>query len=111
MDEKAFIVGYCEYCNEPINPDSDICLKCGKFLTKKTPYTKSNSNLFLGYVFAIIGLFFIPILFCGLGIYLGNKVKKNGDESSGNTLITVSIILMILGIIFGAYVGATTYNF
>ena len=111
MDEKTFAIRYCEHCNEAINPDSDICLTCGRFINKKIVNKNSNSNLFLGYIFAILSLFFIPILFGGLGIYLGNKVKKSGDESSGNTLITVSIILMIIGIIWGAYVGATSYNF
>ena len=109
MDEKTFAIRYCEYCNEPINPDSDICLQCGKFVNKNN--SKPNSNLFLGYIFAILSVFFIPILFGGLGIYLGNKVKKNGEENSGNTLIIVSIILMVIGIIWGAYVGATSFNF
>lgn len=111
MDEKTFAVRYCEYCNEPMNPDSDICLQCGRIINKKAPKSNSESNLFLGYIFAVISLFFIPILFGGLGIYLGNKVKKNGDESSGNRLITVSIILMVIGMIIGAYVGATSFDF
>ena len=56
-------------------------------------------------------MIFIINKYLYLNIIIGNKVKKNGDESSGKTLITVSIILMIIGIIWGAYVGATSFDF
>ncbi len=53
-------------------------------------------------VCAVISLFFFPPLFGIIGIYLGYKSKKQGNATLGTVGIALSVVLMILGMFFGA---------
>ena len=53
-------------------------------------------------VCAIISLLFIPPLFGILGIYLGYRSKKQGQQTLGTVGIALSIVCMVLGMFIGA---------
>ncbi|KRL56565.1 zinc ribbon domain-containing protein [Furfurilactobacillus rossiae] len=72
--------------------------------------TNNNSRLFLilGWMSAAVSLFFIPIIFGGIGVALGFAARKK-NETQGLILIVASIICGILGVVLGAIIGSSTY--
>ncbi|MYV05406.1 MULTISPECIES: zinc ribbon domain-containing protein [Furfurilactobacillus] len=72
--------------------------------------TNNNSRLFLilGWLSAAVSLFFIPIIFGGIGVALGFASRKH-NETQGLILIVASIICGILGVVLGAIIGSSTY--
>lgn len=88
----------------------NYCPNCGEFLSctneveQNTDNNKSKTGwlCFSSIILAITALVFIPPLLGGLGIYLGYKVKKYGNEGTGTTLMIVNSACMILGMFLGA---------
>jgi ABC-type Na+ efflux pump permease subunit len=52
-------------------------------------------------VCAVIALAFFPIIFGPAGIILAVRAKKKGARTLGVVALTLSIVFMILGMIFG----------
>ena len=69
---------------------------------------KPAHYLILGVLTALVSLLFIPPLFGIIAIYCGYKLRKS-DKTVGLILIILAIIFMVVGIIFGAYIGAQNY--
>jgi len=105
---------FCQNCGTSIDVDGNACIECGfQFNNSVRSETKSSNNsskLVLGYLMSIISLFFIPLLFGSISIYIGLKVKKSGHDSEGLLLVIVASILMTIGIILGMVVGAITFS-
>lgn len=54
---------------------------------------------------AVVSLLFFPIIFGPVGIILGITAHKKGEKTLGLVAIILSAIFMVIGFIFGAYVG------
>ncbi len=54
----------------------------------------------LGWIFAILSMFVIPILFGVLGTVMGIIASKKGHKG-GITVIVASILMMVIGILAG----------
>ena len=71
-------------------------------------YTKQGPNLdraahgqgkkyiFLGWSFAVISIFFIPLLFGTLGVIMGILANRKGKK--GDIIITFSVIFALMGL-------------
>lgn len=117
---------YCSKCGAMNNEESQFCVKCGAPLTlndvnstmnqrpnfKSDKSSNNNSILFLviGWLSVAISLFFIPLVFGGIGVALG-FAERRFDNTQGTILIVASIICGVLGVVIGAIVGATTFDF
>lgn len=55
----------------------------------------------LGWIFAVVSLFFLPVVFGVLGVVMGIAANKKG-HGGGITLIAASILMMVIGILAGA---------
>ncbi|KRK34624.1 hypothetical protein FC07_GL000374 [Loigolactobacillus bifermentans DSM 20003] len=58
---------------------------------------------------AAVSIFFIPIVFGGIGVALGFS-ERRVNTTQGTILIIASIVCGILGVIIGASVGSATYG-
>lgn len=65
--------------------------------------TKSDSTFWLplGFVSAIVSIFFFPIPFGLFGAFCGYKGTKNGQEGGGAFIIILSLLCAAIGVIYG----------
>lgn len=71
-------MNYCSYCGAKINPEQDICLKCGKIInnnTAKSEKEHDNDNTGLIIICALTGLI-LPIVGSILYYVLKNSNSK-----------------------------------
>lgn len=66
----------------------------------------SNTMSTLAIIFGAIGLLFVPLLFGTAGLVFG-IIAKSKNEPRANVGLTISIIGLVGGVIFGAIVGAS----
>ncbi|RRG11048.1 MAG: zinc-ribbon domain-containing protein [Lactobacillus sp.] len=112
---------YCPKCGALNRGDAQFCNKCGAQLVMSTTASKSTSEqlerpkkttsnrsiilLVFGWISAAVALFFVPLIFGGIGIALG-FAERRVNRTQGTILIVASIICGIAGIIVGAIVGS-----
>lgn len=97
---------YCHHCGTKYDLGTLQCFECGISLNSihHIPQIKST-KLGMGYLFAILSLFFFPIIFGPIGIFIGAKAKSQGYDYEGTRLIIVAFVLMFFGIMIGAFIG------
>ena len=97
---------YCHHCGTKYEIGTLSCVECGMLLNaiNQKPQIKPV-NLGMGYLFAILSLFFFPIIFGPIGIFIGAKAKSQGYDYEGTRLIIVAFVLMFFGIMIGAFIG------
>jgi len=61
------------------------------------PSRRTSTKVNLGFVFAAIGVIFIPIGFCTAALVLGIQAHRAGDRR-GRWVITASVVAFVLGI-------------
>lgn len=103
---------YCSKCGGLNEDTTNFCSQCGNSLngsaatvSKSDSVTKEGGPtnfVVLSIICAVVSLFLLPPIIGGLGIYFGYRVKTNGNESLGTTLMIVSGICLVLGMIIGA---------
>lgn len=79
-----------------------------------TVVNKGKTYILLGWVFAVVSIFFIPILFGTLGVTMGISANRKGVK--GTPVIIGSIVLALIGIaleavlamFFGTYLQVMT---
>ncbi len=88
---------FCPYCGNEIDKDSDVCLKCGKFLIKKNNENKSNDiTKWQGIGIAGFVLSFFS-LFVSLRILFNNIIT---DLDFSSTLVLIVYLFINLSIEF-----------
>lgn len=114
-------MAFCSSCGAKLNEGVKFCQDCGKQVnmesngnaqtaaTVQTPSASSDSIALMafGYISAFIGLFFIPPLFGGIGVFLGYLLKKRNDVQ-GRYLMIASGAAIIIGFMFG-FLAAPIY--
>lgn len=103
---------FCHHCGAKYEIGMLICMECGITLNPfhHKPQIKPT-NLGIGYLFAILSLFFFPIIFGPISIFIGAKAKAQGQDYEGTRLIVVAAVLMLFGIFFGAFIGGFLETF
>lgn len=92
-------MNYCPNCGNKLEPNADVCLKCGKLLNKKEPTNiMDNGNIGWG----VLG-YFIPIV--GLIIYIIYKDTKpiTAKYAGIGALISVIINVVFFLLLFGLF--------
>lgn len=64
-----------------------------------------RSFVYMGIIFAVVSLLFIPPLFGVIGIILGIMAKNKGENSLGLTTIILAAIFMVIGMILSYWVN------
>ncbi len=96
---------FCSNCGTRLDVLAANCPECGLVIQKRQSVEVAEAkevSIPLGYLFAFISLLFLPIVFGPIAITMGVKAKNGAQQDAGTTLMIISIILMIFGIIFGA---------
>ncbi|MFW6318554.1 MAG: zinc ribbon domain-containing protein [Bacillota bacterium] len=94
----------CPNCGNAIDDDATFCTECGHNLTTNISQSASKwVNVFplIGIIFALVALVLFPPVFGGLGIFMGFQTKKYHKDSVGTTVIIISAICLIAGMIIG----------
>jgi len=109
----------CTNCRRENQSDARFCQFCGHALheaqQQTDPHHISNKNenntservifAVLGWIFNALALFFIPILFGGIGIVFGFLHRKY-QKTHGTIIMIAGVICTIVGMIIGAVVTA-----
>jgi uncharacterized Tic20 family protein len=93
------MMAYCTNCGSKLNDLQDVCLSCGKYVSKRKITATEEENVF-GY--SLLG-FFIPIV--GLVLYLiwqtdKPKQAKAAGKGALISVIIYSVLMIILVIIY-----------
>ncbi|MBL0386870.1 hypothetical protein JJB07_09415 [Tumebacillus sp. ITR2] len=66
--------------------------------------TKRDPKVFviLGWIFAVVTLFFLPILFGPAAIVMGALAIPRGAKTQGILIILLAIVFMVISFILGA---------
>lgn len=113
--------GFCPKCGEKVELGSVFCPKCGYSLKseqenrnvlssskKDDKTTLTTLYTCLGWAFAIISLFLVPLLFGAGGVVFGYLLStKKATKNRGIILIIFSVAFALLGMLIGAAVGAS----
>lgn len=101
---------HCPDCGTEVSDKAKVCPRCSYPISAigKTRMSDDNSTpyVWLGYVSACLSLFFFPILFMVAGIACGVYCISRHDSGHGIAQIALSLVLGILGFIWGI-----TYEF
>lgn len=93
------------YGQQPYNPIGPTGAPIG--YPRMEPSGDVGKWITTGWVMAVLGFICCPVIFNAIGIYYGSKVKNAGNPT-GQTLIIVNIVVMILSIGIGAMSGFYT---
>lgn len=121
---------FCVKCGKKIPKETKFCQYCGaeqptststssdsqQVVHNQESSAKQGNNttastllLVFGWISAVLSLLFIPVVFGIIGIVLGFFERKY-HKNAGNILIIVSIVLMIVGIVFGMIMGSQAFE-
>lgn len=103
--ERTEIGKVCASCGALGITDKPFCPHCGATYGNQGRATQTSVDVLaiLASVFAIIGFFFLPIVFSTLGIVLGGIAWSKGSKR-GQRACILSIVSLILGTIVGMWV-------
>jgi len=99
---------YCENCGSKLQENADVCLNCGRIISKTVISTEKKDFTvwqIIGYVCATISVFLYPVFFAGAGVICGVTIIQKGEKSKGGYLIIVSVVCLVIGISLGAIYG------
>jgi DNA-directed RNA polymerase subunit RPC12/RpoP len=92
------MINYCSNCGTQLNSDQDVCLKCGKNISKSnfdTVVSQDNGSIgwgLLGFFFPFIGL----ILY-----FIWKETKPLNAKAAGKG----SLIGVLLAVVYGFFIG------
>lgn len=110
---------YCSYCGGMNEDGTNFCNKCGNKLNDSLEVAAAGSSsvetkaespahwVVLSIVCAVISIFLLPPIIGGLGIFFGYKVKSNGNDNLGTTLMILCAICLLFGMAVGAIVASS----
>ncbi len=100
---------YCPKCGNEVNDDAEVCVHCGRSLTKTKPEYKESKTglgvvmaLFLGIIGLIIGIMLYPS---------GTVARKTFIKAWCITYAIVFALMMIFIIIIFAAAASTPYYY
>jgi hypothetical protein len=112
--ESSKGVIFCISCGEKNNIESNFCFNCGKQLLKDIELEKVVSNqiehkkdnnsemwIIIGFLAALVSIFFFPIPFGLFGVFCGYKATTKGSEGAGAFIVILSILCGAAGVILG----------
>ena len=104
-------MSYCSSCGNEIKEGADICLNCGKLISRQSKAASTTESDTGSLMWAFLGFFF-P--FIGLILYFVWKTEqpKNAQSAGKGALISVivSVVISIIYIIIvGLFLGNILY--
>jgi uncharacterized membrane protein YvbJ len=104
----------CKSCGKSLKQNAKFCENCGSKVNKSISKSVSDNDDYLvyaifGFLFAIISIFFVPIVFGGLGIWFSRILKSKGKETLSTLLLVISITFMLLGFLYGFIAGVNLF--
>lgn len=97
----------CSRCGRENVPEANYCLGCGAAISASgqgTLHTSPSSGttfVLLSIPFAIVALFLFPPVFGGIGIFLGYRAMKEGNEGGGIAMMVVNGACLLFGMLSG----------
>lgn len=107
---------FCSTCGTQ-NAGSSFCTNCGAALNVAAqpagqpaarPVSNSNVLSTMAIIFGTISFLLLPILFGLAGVILA-VIAKSKNEQKATAAIIVASLGLVLGMIFGAIVGASSF--
>ena len=112
-------MSFCQKCGTQLSTGAGFCSGCGSSVGgvmppppvfSSPPASKTSSNGFsiAGIICGAIAFLFFPIVLGPVGLVLGAVGKSKGEDKAVLALI-VSGLGLVIGMILGAAIGASTY--
>lgn len=112
-------MSFCQKCGTQLGTESGFCSGCGSSVMGSMPAPPAmhmaptaratgNSFSIAGIICGGIAFLFLPIILGPAGLVLGAVGKSKGEDKAVLALI-VSGLGLVIGMILGAAIGASTY--